>query len=281
MLEKYNIPREIQLKLAIIQDLFKEKKVLIAFSGGIDSSLICFLSTKFALKTKAITVNAPVTPQQELTQASTIAKQYSFDLEIINFNSLENPQIKNNDIDRCYYCKSEILSILEAKAKEIDFDLVVDGTNFSDLSLTRAGLKALKESKVHSPLAIAQLSKPEIIQLSEIFDLPSKDYSSQACLASRIPFNFPLDPDILRKVEQGEIFLRNIIKNVKEPLRVRIHAIENDKLIARIEVNQIFLEHLQSEEIRDRIVKKFQELGFAYTTYDIAGFTSGSMHKTL
>ncbi|UYP45404.1 hypothetical protein NEF87_001689 [Candidatus Lokiarchaeum ossiferum] len=281
-LDRNKFTKDLWKKIDIIQAMFKDQKVIVAFSGGIDSTFLAFLAKEFAQKVLVVLIKAPTTPQQEFLQAQKFSKELSLTLEIIEVNTLAIPDIAQNSEARCYFCKQQILKILLTLAEQRQFDLVVDGTNFSDLSTTRAGLKALKETPVRSPLAEAELSKAEIIQISQILNLPSKDIPSQACLASRVPFNVPLTPQILAQIDQSEQFIRTLLKNDHSPLRVRLHVLHpTTNLLGRIECENEIHQQIIKRGFQQKIVSQLKKFGFTYVTIDLHGFKSGSMHEML
>jgi uncharacterized protein len=280
------LPQEYLTKIHSIIPLFKAKKVVVAFSGGIDSTLVVYLAKNYAANVIAVLINSPMTPSIELQNARNFTNKFEIPLEILEINTLNTPEIVANTPDRCYFCKAGILKRLEAFAKDQKFDVVMDGTNYSDRGLIRAGLKALKESHVISPLAEATLTKSEIIIISRLLDLPSRDIPSQACLASRIPFKIPLTAELLSMIDQAENQIREVLTDYKSNIRVRIHPInaledKNQIYLARIEAEDEVVIKLQEKEIRTQILKKLTNIGFIFVTIDLNGFESGSMHKTL
>lgn len=280
--DRNKIPEDLWHKIELIQTVFKDQKVIVAFSGGIDSTLLAFLAREFAQEVLVVLIKAPTTPHQEFLQAQKFSEVLLLSLEIIEQDTLAIPDIAQNSEARCYFCKQKILKTLLYLAERRKYDLVVDGTNFSDLSTTRPGLKALKETPVRSPLAEAKLSKAEIIQLSQILNLPSKDIPSQACLASRVPFNVPLTPKILSQIDQGEQFIRSIVKNDHSPLRVRLHVLHpTPHLLARIECGKEIHQQILKDGFQQQIVSQLKKIGFTYITIDLHGFKSGSMHEML
>lgn len=272
----------LQKKIVVIADIFRNKTVVVAFSGGIDSSLVCVFAKFYAKNVQAVIISSPMTPSQELKQASTFSTTLGIPLEVLSIDTLSNPKIASNLPDRCYYCKKEILATLERYRQSKKFDLLVDGTNYSDLSLVRAGLKALKESEAKSPLAIAKISKSEIIEISRTLKLPSAEIPSQACLASRIPFNVPLSKDILQIIDQAEQGVRQILNDFHSNLRVRIHPVADSKqFLARIEAGDNIWQIVTDPEKRKKIVDLLTQIGFIFCTIDLDGFHSGSMDKAL
>ncbi|MHA1584393.1 MAG: 7-cyano-7-deazaguanine synthase, partial [Promethearchaeota archaeon] len=206
-IEDIELKTQIFSKLAIIEKIFEKKSVAVAFSGGIDSSFLLYLAKSYATSVLPIFFNTPTTPTIELNHALKISETFGLKLHKIDLNTLEQPEIAHNGLQRCYFCKSYLLKILIHEATKNNFEVYADGTNFSDLGAIRPGLKALRESKVISPLAQAELLKSEIIEISRQLELPSANFMSQACLASRIPFNIDLNSKILKMVDSAEQFL--------------------------------------------------------------------------
>jgi uncharacterized protein len=283
----FSIPPEFTKKISKVQAIIEEKHILVAYSGGIDSTLMCYFAKRFGKQVLAVLIHSPLTPRAEIINAQQFAKNLNIPLRIEVVNSLDNPDIMSNRTDRCYYCKKSILIRLETIARENGLDLVCDGTNYSDLSTIRAGLKALKESHVRSPLAEAGITKEDIRQLTLAFKLPSYNIPSQACLASRVPFNIPLSEEILLMIDEAENFIRKITNDFVSPLRVRIHPLttadesfkksKSSIFLARIEAEEPLFHKLFEESIRTTVSEQLCALGFGYVTVNLAGFISGSM----
>jgi len=243
LLNKKEIPEFLKEKIRYIKNFFKGKKVLVAYSGGIDSTLIMFLAKEYGKEVKGVLIHSPLTPTQEINQAKHFSVLLKVPLIIHELNSLLISEIHENLPNRCYYCKKGILEIMNNIANEQGYDLIIDGTNYSDLNLNRPGLLALKESNVKSPLAEGKFTKSDIISLTQILSLPSENISSQACLASRIPFNMEITEELLIKIDKAEIYLRKQIKDSSIPIRVRVHKLlPSNHLLARIESNARLIE---------------------------------------
>ena len=280
ILSREEIPEFLKEKIRFIENMFKGKKILVAFSGGIDSTLVLYFAKEFGKETKGVLIHSPLIPTQEINQAKQFSAFLKVPLIIQEVNSLLIPEIQKNLPNRCYHCKKRILEIMNEIANEEGYDLIIDGTNYSDLNLHRPGLLALKESNVKSPLAESKFTKPDIISLTQILALPSVNISSQACLASRIPFNMEITKDLLTKIDNAEKILRKIIKSTTIPLRVRVHKIfPSNHLLARIESDANLIELINNEGIREEINSGLKKLGFTFVTIDISGFSSGSMDK--
>jgi len=259
------IPKEYTAKLFAVQQILTNHRVIVAFSGGIDSTLIAYLAKEFSTAVLAVHIESPLTPKQERLQAIEFSKSIGFPMEFVSSNPFNNPKIATNPVDRCYYCKKDIIRILETVRQRMGYDLIVDGTNASDLEQTRAGLRAIKESNVQSPFALAKITKNDILYLSNYFNLPSKGIPSQACLASRIPFGVPLNSDILKKVDDAEQYLRKFIGDRLVQLRVRVHPIGNEgQFIARIEADNPLWIRLSDPEDRAKITAEFKKIGFIF-----------------
>ncbi len=293
------LEKDLKDKIKTIRDLLKDKTVVIAFSGGLDSSLVTFFAKMYAKRTCALTVRSEAIPSVELENAKIIANKLGVPLEFVHLKISKMDGVQKNQQDRCYRCKKQILSTLikhasksscffenqenfklEGGAQKID--IFADGTNYSDLDAVRPGLKALNESKFVSPLALAKISKEEVRQLSNHFDLPSKNIPSQACLASRVPFGTPLNTSLLSMIDEAESTVRAILGNKNVHLRVRVHRLnaKND-FMARIELEKEVMVTLFKDQSFEKIEKKLREIGFTYVCLDLRGFRSGSMHDLI
>ncbi|MCX5726549.1 MAG: ATP-dependent sacrificial sulfur transferase LarE [Candidatus Saganbacteria bacterium] len=182
-------------------------------------------------------------------------------------NFLSNPK------ERCFYCKRELFSKLNTIAKKNSLSCVLDGSNYDDKSDFRPGEKAAKEFGVRSPLREASFTKNDIRELSKELGLPTWDKPSYACLASRIPYGTRITKELLKKIDEGEKFLRGL---GLKTLRVRHHG-----HIARIEVGKDEIPQIFDDGMMDKISKKFEDLGYIYVTLDLKGFRSGSMNEVL
>lgn len=247
--------------------------VLIAYSGGVDSTLLLKAATE-AINDKVLAVIAQSATysSEELEKAVNLCKDLGVEYKIIKTDEFYNKKFVGNPTDRCYYCKRELFSKLDQIAKEKDIDYILDGSNYDDRMDFRPGGMAREEFGVRSPLSELKFTKQEIRNIAKMLGLPNWDKPSDACLASRVPYGTPLTAKVLKMVEEGEKYLRSI--GFKQ-LRVRHHG-----TVARIEVNEESLPNLLHDEIRDDIYFKFKKIGYTYVSLDLKGYRSGSMNET-
>ena len=254
------------------QILSSFERVVVAFSGGVDSSYLLY-AAKETLGEKnivAVIAQSPTYPSSEVEEAIKIADHIGVVPKIINTDEFLDENFVANPKERCYYCKKELFAKLSEMAKEAGIKLVLDGSNHDDLNDIRPGSRAKKEFGVRSPLQEAGLTKKEIRELSKKAGLPNWDKPAMACLASRIPYGTRIDEKKLKMIAGGEEFLRSLGFRQN---RVRHHA-----PIARIEVEKEDLPLIMEKEIMVQIVKKFEDLGYNYVTLDLKGYQMGSMN---
>ncbi|ONI44301.1 TIGR00268 family protein [Candidatus Epulonipiscioides gigas] len=247
------------------------KGVVIAFSGGVDSSLLLKVASiegkKIGADVYAVTFETKLHPQADLEIAKQIAKNTEVIHDIIFIDELTKTEILKNPIDRCYHCKRFLFEELIKYAKQHNLKYIIDGTNVDDLSQYRPGIKALNELGIISPLAQLKIDKATVRKYAKKLGLNVHNRPSAPCLATRIPYNIKLDMEILKNIDKAETFLKELgfVKN-----RVRLH-----KNIIRIEVDRKDIYAIM--ECSDKIIKYFKGLGFLYITLDLEGFRSGSM----
>ena len=250
------------------------KRVLIAFSGGVDSSLLLF-AAKQALggdNVLAVTERSGVLPQRDLRDADAFCKQFGVQHRYFDFDELGVPGYEDNPPDRCYICKKSLFTNLLRLAAAENAGLC-EGSNLDDLGDYRPGLKALKELNVASPLREAGLTKAEIRFLSQKLSLPTWNKPSFACLASRFAYGEKITAKKLRAVDEAEEFLAS--RGFKQ-FRVRVHGD-----LARVEVPPEQLSAAVAEPLRSEIYQKLKSCGFTYVALDLLGYRTGSMNEVL
>jgi uncharacterized protein len=250
--------------------------VVVAFSGGVDSSTLAAISHKvLGAKAIAVIAKSPTYTSEELAAAKKIAADIGIKLFVIETNELSNPDFARNPENRCYYCKTELLKNLVDFAGAFGFKAVFEGTNASDLGDHRPGFKAVQETKnVYSPWMTLGFSKAEIRQVAKQMGLNVHNKPALACLASRIPFNEAITAEKLLRIEKAEQAIKAVVK-VRQ-LRVRDHH-----GLARIEVGKDERALFRDVEVLDKVVRSLKALGFKYVALDLEGYRSGSMLETL
>ena len=248
--------------------------VLIAYSGGVDSSFLAVTAHEvLGQNSLAVFASSPVAPPMEKEAAESLAHQFGLRFRIIESNEMANPDFVANPPERCYYCKRELFSELKPIALAEGLKWVADGTNADDLSDYRPGRKASAEAGIRSPLLEVGLTKAEIRQLSRAQGLPTWDRPASPCLASRIPYGTPVTAETLNKIARGEKYLHSLgLRQV----RLRHHGD-----IARIELDQPDMAKIIKTDIRQGIIEHFKALGYKYVTLDLTGYRTGSLNEVL
>ncbi len=257
-----------------LEDIVREavqKGVCIAFSGGVDSSLLLMLASRaqrqFGGTVYGVLFETFLHSKGDEEGARGMALECGADFAVIRINELENPAILSNPVDRCYHCKRFLFSRLEEFAKAHDCPVIMDGTNADDTRAYRPGLKALEELHVLSPLKEAGLTKAEVRRLAGEYGISVALKPSDSCLATRLPYGTRLEKPLLEKISSGESYLKGLGFRT---VRIRLHG-----RVARIEVAKDQIAALVS--LREDIAGRLKELGFTYVTLDLEGFRSGSM----
>lgn len=250
-------------------------RVLTAYSGGVDSTLVAAVARRVLGKDNAPAVigDSPSLPRAELAQAKQIAEDLGLELIVIAPNEQDDPGYQANAGDRCYYCKTHLYDQLQAYAAQYCYATIFNGTNADDLGDHRPGLVAADEAKVVSPLVEAGLTKEDVRDLAKQLCLPNWDKPAAACLASRIPYGTPVTLERLAQVEQAEAALRDL---GFVGLRVRHH-----EQVARIELPADQMQQILDPNVRLEVARAVKAAGFLYVSLDLEGFRSGSGNVAL
>jgi len=247
-------------------------KVIVAFSGGVDSTLLLKVCLDALGRDNVIAFigTSPVHPERETTEAINIAQQLGADYVVVQTKEMENTIFATNLRNRCYHCKSGLLDQIRKVAQTRGIANIVEGSNVDDENDFRPGSRAVTEKNVLSPLKIVGLTKNEIRELSRSLNLPTHNKPSFACLASRVPYGTTITKEILKQIELSEELLKSLgLRQV----RVRYHG-----EVSRIEAEEgdmaIIIQH------RNKIYEGLKTLGFTYITLDLKGYRTGSLNET-
>jgi pyridinium-3,5-biscarboxylic acid mononucleotide sulfurtransferase len=266
----------LQSKYKIVQTILTSmNSVLVAFSGGVDSTLLLKIAsdTLPAGRVLAVIAESSSLPDTEKKNALATVRQLKVRYRLIKSKEMDNLRFSKNDSSRCYWCKKELFQSLKRVAREEHLDSIIEGSNYDDRDDYRPGMKAVREQGARSPLQEAGLTKDEIRKLSCRLGLATWDKPSAACLASRVPYGTSIDSAVLKKIERAEQVLRNAGFS---QVRVRHYG-----QIARIEVAEHDLPALLEPGVRKKVITGLKKIGYLYITADLEGYRTGSMNKVL
>lgn len=262
-------------KLEHLRNLFVGmEQALIAYSGGIDSTLV----TKVAYdvlgdRALAVTAKSPSLLPEELEDAIIQAATIGIAHRVVETHEMDNPNYSSNPVNRCYFCKSELHDMLKPLALELGYPYVVDGVNADDLQDYRPGIQAAKERGARSPLAELGISKMEVREIAKSIGLSCWNKPAQPCLSSRFPYGEEITIPKLNRVGRAEIYLRKL---GYENVRVR-----SQEDTAKIELPADLIQKFVAENSLTDLVTTFQSFGFVYVTLDLEGYRTGKLNQVL
>jgi uncharacterized protein len=262
-------------KRAALDDALRAAgRVLIAFSGGVDSSYLAYAAHRvLGEKALAVTAESPSYPASHRVMAEQVTREFEIPHRFVGTHELANPSYRVNAPDRCYHCKTELFDVLGALRDEMGFDAVAYGVNVDDTSDFRPGHRAADERGVLAPFLVADLTKDEIRQLSREAGLPTADLPASACLSSRLPYGTEVTPERLLQVERGEERIRAL---GFRQVRLRHHG-----HLARVEIAVDELSRALAPDMARAISAAIKPLGFRWVSLDLEGYRTGSLNEVL
>jgi pyridinium-3,5-biscarboxylic acid mononucleotide sulfurtransferase len=259
---------------AIVDAMALKDGLVVAFSGGVDSTLLARLAFEaLGKRAVAVTADSEVVPRSELKEAKALARKIGITHIIVQQHELEDEKVASNPKDRCYYCRKGLAKLLKAVAKKKKFKVIADGVNYSDLGEHRPGIRAANEAGIWHPFIELKVTKLEIRAMAKALSLPIYNKPAAACLSSRIPYGQRITKEKLGQIEKAEALLK---KMGLDHVRVRHHGD-----IARIEVPPELFKKFHDMKLRQKVTTALKKLGFRYVAVDLQGYRSGSMDEVL
>ena len=270
-----DLPDELAAKERALRDRLRASgRLLVAFSGGVDSSYLASVAhAALGEGALAVTAVSPSYPASHRRMAEQVVREFGIPHRFVETREMESADYRANRSDRCYHCKSELFAVLGALRDELGFDAVAYGINTDDRGDFRPGHRAAAERGVLSPFLDVGLSKQEIRTLSRSIGLPTADLPASACLSSRLPYGTEVTPERLAQVEEGEERLRAL---GFRQVRLRHHG-----ELARIEIDRAELPRALDPAVAQAIVAAVKPLGFRYVSLDLEGYRTGSLNEVL
>ena len=267
-------PALVAKEAALLDRLRRSGRVLVAFSGGVDSSYLAWAAHRtLGEAALAVTAVSPSYPSAHRRVAEQVVRDFGIPHRFVDTHEMDSAAYRANRPDRCYHCKSELFDVLGALRDEFGFDAVAYGINTDDTGDFRPGHRAAAEHGVLSPFLDVALSKAEIRALSRAAGLPTADLPASACLSSRLPYGTEVTTERLAQVEEGEARLRAL---GFRQLRVRHHG-----ELARVEIDRAELNRALDPAMARAIVAALKPLGFRFVSLDLEGYRTGSLNEVL
>lgn len=258
----------------LFQYLERYRRVVVAFSGGVDSSYLAFCAHRIlGNESRAVTALSPSVSGYQRGLALDFARRYRLNHTLIETREMDNPDYARNPTNRCYFCKDELYVHLKRLLQEWNAEAILDGSNMDDIGDYRPGRRASREQGVLSPFIDVKLSKDEIRSRSLKWGLPTWDLPAMPCLSSRFPYGVAITEEKLQQVDAAEAYIRNL---GVVSFRVRHH-----EELARIEVDRAERHKLMDPGLFDDINRKLRSLGYQYVTLDLQSFRSGSLNQVV